>query len=67
MRVIETSCEGSWPALRRELEKLRLGIFRAAAGSFRQRSEITTAQRAILARLQMSALLLLAERTPAAG
>ena len=67
VRVIETTCEGSWPALRHELEKLELGSFRGASGSFRQRSEITVAQRAILARLQMSAPPLLAELTPAAG
>ena len=67
VRVIETSCEASWPQLRHELEKLRLGSFRGAAGSFSQRSEITAAQRAILAQLQMSAPPLLAELTPAAG
>ncbi len=67
VRVIETSCEGSWPALRHELEKLRLGSFRGAAGSFSQRSEITAAQRAILAQLQMSAPPLLHELTPAAS
>jgi hypothetical protein len=67
VRVIETTCEGSWPQLRHELEKLRLGSFRGAAGSFSQRSEITAAQRAILAQLQMSAPPLLAELTPAAG
>jgi hypothetical protein len=67
VRAIETSCEGSWPALRHELEKLRLGSFRGAAGSFSQRSEITVAQGAILARLQMSAPPLLHELTPAAA
>src|SRR5665648_501566 len=65
VRVMETSCGGSWPALRRELEKLRLGSFRGAAGSFRQRSEITDAQRAILAQLQISAPPLLQELTAA--
>jgi len=67
VRVIETSCEGSWPSLRHELEKLRLGSFHGASGSFSQRSEITTAQRAILAQLQMSAPPLLHELTPAAA
>ena len=67
VRVIETSCEASWPQLRHELEKLRLGSFRGAAGSFSQRSEITAAQRAILEKLQISAPPLLAELTPAAG
>ena len=67
VRVIETSCEASWPQLRHELERLRLGSFRGAAGSFSQRSEITPAQRAILAQLQISAPPLLAELAPAAG
>jgi len=66
VRVIETSCEGSWPSLRHELEKLRLGSFQGAAGSFCQRSEITAAQRAILARLQLREPPLLHELTPAA-
>jgi hypothetical protein len=67
VRVIETSCEESWPSLRHELEKLRLGSFRGAAGSFCQRSEITTAQRLILAQLQMSTPPLLQKLTPAAA
>ena len=66
VRVIETSCEESWPALRHELEKLRLGRFRGASGSFYQRSEITGAQRAILARLQLREPPLLQELTPPA-
>jgi hypothetical protein len=66
VRVIETSCEGSWPSLRHELEKLRLGSFQGAAGSFCQRSEITAAQRVILARLQLREPPLLHELTPAA-
>ena len=67
VRVIETTCEESWPHLRHELEKLRLGSFRGAAGSFSQRSEITAAQRAIFTQLQISAPPLLAELAPAAG
>ena len=67
VRVIETTWEASWPSLRHELEKLRLGSFRGAAGSLRQRSEITSAQRAILARLQISTPPLLHELAPAAG
>ena len=67
VRVIETSCEDSWPSLRRELEKLQLGSFRGAAGSFRQRSEITAAQRAILAKLELTEPPLIQELTPAAA
>ena len=54
VRVMETTCEESWPSLRRDLQKLQLGSFEGPAGSFRQRSEITAAQRAILARLQLT-------------
>jgi len=53
VRVAETTCEDTWPHLRRELEKLELGSFSGPAGRFRQRTEVTPAQRAILARLQL--------------
>ncbi len=65
VRVTETSCGDTWPNLRRELEKLQLGSFRGAAGSFRQRTEVTPAQRAILAKLQLAVPPLLHELTPA--
>ena len=67
VRVMETTCEQSWPSLRRELQKLQLGSFEGAAGSFRQRSEITAAQRAILAKLQLGEPPLLQELTPPAA
>ena len=54
VRVTETSCGDTWPALRRELEKLKLGSFAGTAGRFRQRTEVTPAQRAILARLELA-------------
>ena len=57
----------SWPSPRRELEQLQLGSFRRAAGSFRQRSEITTVERAILGRLQLAGPPLIQELTPAAS
>jgi len=67
VRVMETSCGDTWPNLRRELERLRLGSFRGASGSFRQRSELTAPQRAILAKLGLSEPPLLAELAPAPG
>jgi len=67
VRVMETSCGDTWPNLRRELERLRLGSFRGASGSFRQRSELTAAQRAILAKLGLAEPPLLAELAPAPG
>jgi len=54
VRVTENSCGDTWPALRRELEKLKLGSFSGPAGTFRQRTELTPSQRAILAKLQLA-------------
>ena len=67
VRVAETTCEGSWPSLRRELEKLQLGSFAGPAGTFRQRTEITAAQRATLARLALAEPPRLQELTPTAS
>jgi hypothetical protein len=66
VRVMETTCGESWPSLRRELEKLQLGSFQGAAGSFRQRSEITVPQRAILAKLGLAEPPRIQEITPVA-
>jgi Transposase DDE domain len=52
-RTIEATCGGTWPALRRELERIKLGTFAGPAGTFRQRTELTTIQRAILAKLDL--------------
>jgi len=53
-RTIETSCGDTWPNLRRELERIKLGTFAGPAGTFRQRTELTSPQRAILAKLQLA-------------
>jgi len=67
IRVMETTCEESWPQLRRELEKLQLGSFQGAAGTFRQRTEITASQRAILGKLELAEPPRIQELTPAAA
>jgi len=54
VRVAENACQESWPNLRRELEKIKLGSFVGPTGSFSQRTDLTAAQRAILARLQLA-------------
>jgi hypothetical protein len=54
IRVIESTCHAPWPALRRELERIKVGTFAGPAGSFHQRTEITASQRAILAKLQLA-------------
>ena len=53
IRVAENAGADSWPNLRRELERIKLGSFAGAVGSFRQRTEITAPQRAILAKLEL--------------
>ena len=52
-RTIETTCGDTWPMLRHELERIKLGTFAGPAGTFRQRTELTTTQHAILAKLQL--------------
>jgi hypothetical protein len=65
-RTIETSCDDTWPNLRRELERIKLGTFAGPAGTFRQRTELTSPQRAILAKLQLPEPPRLWQLTPAA-
>jgi hypothetical protein len=51
-RIAENTCGSTWPALRRELDRIHIGTFTGPAGTFRQRTEITKAQRDILAQLK---------------
>ncbi len=53
VRVAETTTGQTWPALRRDLDRLHVGTFTGPAGTFRQRTELTTAQRDIFAKLQL--------------
>jgi transposase len=50
-RIAENACHATWPALRRELDRIHVGTFTGPAGTFRQRTELTKAQRDILAQL----------------
>ena len=52
-RITETTCHTTWPRLRRELDRIALGTFTGPAGTFRQRTELTKAQRDILAQLKI--------------
>jgi hypothetical protein len=54
-RIAENACGQTWPELRRELGKIHIGTFTGPAGTFRQRTEITKPQAAILKALQISA------------
>src|SRR5665647_1962213 len=65
IRVTETTCGDTWPNLRRELEKIKVGTFTGPAGSFRQRTEITASQRAILGKLELAEPPRIQQLTPA--
>jgi len=54
-RISENACSQTWPELRRELDKIHVGTFAGPAGTFRQRTEITKPQAAILKALEISA------------
>ena len=51
-RIIENACGATWPQIRRELDRITIGTFTGPAGTFRQRTEITKAQRDILTQLK---------------
>jgi len=53
IRVTETTTRATWPQVRRDLDKIALGTFTGPAGTFRQRTELTKAQRDILAQLKI--------------
>jgi hypothetical protein len=50
-RVAENTCGQTWPELRRQLDRIAVGTFTGLAGTFRQRTEISPAQAAILEQL----------------
>jgi hypothetical protein len=50
-RVAESTCGQTWPELRRQLDRIAVGTFTGPAGTFRQRTEITPGQAAILGKL----------------
>ena len=54
VRIAETTTGQTWPALRGELDRLHVGVFTGPAGTFQQRTELTSAQRRILAALDLA-------------
>ena len=52
-RIAENACGDTWPNLRRELDRIHVGTFTGPAGTFRERTEITKAQRDILHALKI--------------
>jgi hypothetical protein len=65
IRIAETTTGQTWPSMRNELQRLHLGIFTGPAGTFRQRTEITPAQRKILTALTLGEPRRVHEATPA--
>jgi len=53
-RIAENACGQTWPELRRELDRIHVGTFTGPAGTFRQRTQITKPQAAILKALGIS-------------
>jgi hypothetical protein len=51
IRIAETSTSQTWPAIRRELDRIHLGTFTGPAGTFRQRTELTKPARDLFAQL----------------
>lgn len=64
-RITETSTGQTWPAIRRELDRIALGTFTGPAGTFQQRTEITKPQRDLLHALQINAPPRIYQLTPA--
>ena len=55
IRIIETTTGRPWTAVRAELQRLHVGTFTGPAGTFRQRTELTAEQKAILGALGLPA------------
>jgi Transposase DDE domain len=55
VRVTETTTGSTWHQLREHLDELHIGTFTGAAGTYRQRTELTKPQRDIFARLDLTA------------
>ena len=53
IRIAETTTGDTWNRIREDLQELHVGTFEGAAGTFRQRTELTTAQRDILGKLSI--------------
>jgi len=65
-RVAENACAATWPELRRQLDRIQVGTFNSPAGTFRQRTEISPAQAAILEQLGIDQPPKIYQLTPAA-
>ena len=66
VRIAETTTGDTWNRLREDLHELHVGTFEGPAGTFRQRTELTTTQRDILAKLSINPPKKIIELEPAA-
>jgi hypothetical protein len=64
IRIAETGTGQTWTMLREELQRPHLGTFTGPVGSFRQRTELTTGQKKILAALALPEPRRVYEATP---
>jgi hypothetical protein len=64
-RVAENACAATWPELRRHLDRIAVGTFTGPAGTFRQRTEISPDQGAILEQLGIAPPPRIYQLTPA--
>jgi hypothetical protein len=55
VRITETTTGNTWPTIRTELQRLHVGTFTGAAGTFRRRTELTKPVRDLLTKLQLTA------------
>ena len=55
VRIVETTTADTWNRIREDLQELHVGTFEGPTGTFRQRTEITPAQRDILDKLGVDA------------
>jgi hypothetical protein len=65
IRVAETATGATWAKIAGELDLLTLGTFTGPAGTFRQTAELTTTQRDILAKLEITHPKKIIEASPA--
>jgi hypothetical protein len=66
-RVAENATGATWPQLRRQLDRITVGTFTGPAGTFRQRTEISPAQAALLEQLGIDPPPRIYQLTPAAS
>jgi hypothetical protein len=67
IRITEITTGRTWTSVRAELQRLHVGTFTGPAGTFRQRTELTTEQKAILGALGLPNPPRVLTATPAAA